>query len=152
MNKPLIVSACLLALVIASSVASVMAQDDAEAPRPTEPAAPTPEAAAPPTANPERDPTIASDRLRAALNAAGAGGDKASRAVRIEAPTIQLRALIVVKDKPPVGLIQVDEQFYTVKAGEEVVLSGSQTLTVQRVDRDGITIRDDRLNKTLLIR
>lgn len=129
-----------LVLLSAIGAADTVAQKTGKLAQP----APKPEPA--PPAQLKSDPTIPSDKTRAELESSKAGA--ASRL-----PNVVLRGRVLVKDKPPVALIELDPKHPAQPVIKGTTLmSGNLKLTVTEVNAEEVRIEVSPLNETIVLR
>ena len=102
--------------------------------------------AAPPAPTEPGDPTQPSDRLREIL-----GRGKTLNGAAPKLPLIAVRGRVVVKDKPPAALLEVNGQVQLVSKDSVLVGPANTTLKVTDLTRSTVTILVMPQNETIVL-
>lgn len=110
----------------------------------------TPKKSAKPAGNaePKTDPTQPSPELKKALEASKA----AAPGSRPQLASVTLKGRILLRDRPPIALIEVDSKTISVNPGSVVTLGGGVTLKVLRIDSAEVQIEVSPFNETIVLR
>lgn len=99
------------------------------------------------------DPTQASSRLLEAMDDEPVGGSR-RQAAALRLPAIQLKARVLVKNKPPVIVLQIGTKYYQARPGASLLVDAGQgmmELQIKTINADEVRIDLPELKRTLTL-
>lgn len=128
----------ILVLALLGAAAGQLAAQEAPQPTPKPPG----------NTEPKTDPTKPSPELKKALEASKA----AAPGSRPQLASVTLKGRILLRDRPPIALIEVENKTISVNPGSVVTLGGGVTLKVLRIDSAEVQIEISPFNETIVLR